>query len=73
MKYELNLIENYRDGEISREAKGISIGRAEGVSIGEANERTRIVKSMHSDGVPIAKISQYVSIPVGEVETILKK
>ena len=60
MKYELNLIEKYKDGE------------AKGISIGEANATNRMVKSMHSDGVPMEKISQYASIPVEKVEAILK-
>ena len=64
MKYELNLIESYKDGK----AEGLSIGEARG----EANATNRMVKSMHSDGVPITKISQYASIPVEKVEAILK-
>ena len=64
MKYELNLIEKYKEGEASGEAKGISIG--------EANATNRMVKAMHSDGVPMEKISQYASIPVEKVEAILK-
>ncbi len=68
MKYELNLIEKYKDGKSEGINEGISIGRAEG----EANERNRMVKSMYSDGVPMGKISQYASIPVEDVEAILK-
>ena len=60
MKYELNLIEKYKDGE------------AKGISIGEANERSRMVKAMHSKGIPVQTIAECASIPVEEVEAILK-
>ena len=56
MKYELNLIEKYKEGE----------------AIGEANERNRMVKAMYADGVSVDKISQYAAIPVEEVKAILK-
>jgi len=68
MKYELDLLDRYRKGE----TKGKAEGKAEGISIGEANATTRMVKVMHSDGVPVTKISQYASIPVEEVEAILE-
>ena len=68
MKYELNLIEKYKEGEASGEARGISIGEARGVS----NERNRMVKAMYADGVSVDKISQYAAIPVEEVKAILK-
>ncbi len=41
-------------------------------SIEEANATNRMVRTMHSDGVPMEKISQYASIPVEQVESILK-
>ena len=72
MKYELNLIESYRDGKAEGLSIGEARGEAKGISIGEANATNRMVKSMHSDGVPMVKISQYASIPVEEVEAILK-
>ena len=71
MKYELNLIEKYKEGEASGEAKGISIGRAEGVSIGEANERTRMVKSLIEQGVPIEVIAKAASISIEEARSLL--
>ena len=52
MKYELNLIEKYKEGE--------------------ANERNRMVRAIHLDGVPMEKIYQYASIPVEQIESILK-
>ena len=71
MKYELNLIEKYKEGEASGEAKGISIGRAEGVSIGEANATNRMVKSLKEQGVPIEVIAKAASISIEETKSIL--
>ena len=68
MKYELNLIEKYKDGK----AEGINEGRAEGISIGEANERSRMVKEMNANGIPIPVIARCASISEGQVEEILK-
>ena len=68
MKYELNLIEKYKDGK----AEGINEGRAEGISIGEANATSRMIKSMHSKGISVQTIAECASIPVEEVEAILK-
>ena len=70
MKYELNLIEKYKEGEASGEAKGISIGRAEGVSIGEANATSRMVKSFKEQGVPIEVIAKAANLSVEEVNNI---
>ena len=71
MKYELNLIEKYKEGMASGEAKGISIGRAEGVSIGEANATNRMVKSLIEQGVPIEVIAKAASISIEETKSIL--
>ena len=71
MKYELNLIEKYKEGEASGEAKGISIGRAEGVSIGEANATNRMVKSLKEQGVPIEVIAKAASISIEETKSLL--
>ncbi len=71
MKYELNLIEKYKEGEASGEAKGISIGRAEGVSIGEANATNRMVKSLIEQGVPIEVIAKAASISIEEARSLL--
>ena len=68
MKYELNLIEKYKDGK----AEGINEGRAEGISIGEANERSRMVKEMIANGIPIPVIARCASISEGQVEEMLK-
>ena len=67
MKYELNLIEKYKEGEASGEAKGISIGRAEG----EANATNRMVKSLKEQGVPIEVIAKAASISIEEVRSLL--
>ena len=64
MKYELNLIEKYKDGK----SEGIN----EGISIGEANERIRMVKSMYSKGIPVQTIAECASLPKEKVEAILK-
>ena len=71
MKYELNLIEKYKEGKEAGEAKGISIGRAEGVSIGEANATNRMVKSLKEQGVPIEVIAKAASISIEEVRSLL--
>ena len=71
MKYELNLIEKYKEGKEAGEAKGISIGRAEGVSIGEANATNRMVKSLKEQGVPIEVIAKAASISIEETKSLL--
>ena len=76
MKYELNLIESKNKGFEEGEVHGIKIGEARGISIGEtrgeANATSRIVKTMYSDGLSTEKISQYASIPVEKVQSILQ-
>ena len=67
MKYELNLIEKYKEGEASGEAKGISIGRAEG----EANATNRMVKSLIEQGVPLEVIAKAASISIEEARSLL--
>ena len=59
MKYELNLIEKYKDGE------------AKGISIGEANATNRMVKAMHSKGIPVQTIAECASIDANEVQRII--
>ena len=71
MKYELNLIEKYKDGKSEGINEGISIGRTEGVSIGEANERNRMVKEMNANGIPIPMIAKCASLDIGEVQKII--
>ena len=66
MKYELNLIEKYKDGKAEGMNEGISIGRAEG----EANERNRMVKSFKEQGVPIEVIAKAANLSVEEVNRI---
>ena len=71
MKYELNLIEKYKEGEASGEARGISIGEARGVSIGEANERNRMVKEMNANGIPVSVIAKCASLDIKEVQRVI--
>ena len=59
MKYELNLIERYKDGE------------AKGISIGEANATNRMVKAMHSKGIPVQTIAECASIDDNKVQRII--
>ena len=59
MKYELNLIEKYKDGE------------AKGISIGEANATNRMVKAMHSKGIPVQTIAECASSDANEVQRII--
>ena len=72
MKYELNLIEKYKDGK----AEGINEGRAEGISIGKAegevNATNRMVKGFKSLGLSDEDIAKGASISVEEVRNILK-
>ena len=74
MKYELNLIESYRDGKAEGmnegRAEGISIGEAKGISIGEANATCRMVKSFREQGVPIEVIAKAANLSVEEVNNI---
>ena len=62
MKYELNLIESYKDGR----AEGISIGEAKG----EANATNRMVKSLKEQGFPIEAIAKAANLSVEEVNNI---
>mgnify|MGYP002671871721 FL=1 len=54
MKYELNLIEKYKEGE----------------AIGEANATNRMVKSFKEQGVPIEVIAKAANLSVEEVNRI---
>ena len=70
MKYELNLIESYKDGKAEGINEGIFIGRAEGVSIGEANATNRMAKSLKEQGFPIEAIAKAANLSVEEVNNI---
>ena len=63
MKYELNLIEKYKEGMASGEARGISIG--------EANERNRMVKEMNANGIPVSVIAKCASLDIKEVQRVI--
>ena len=71
MKYELNLIEKYKEGmasgEARGEARGISIGEARGVS----NERNRMVKEMNANGIPVSVIAKCASLDIKEVQRVI--
>ena len=71
MKYELNLIEKYKDGKSEGINEGISIGEARGVSIGEANERNRMVKEMNANGIPVPVIAKCASLDIKEVQRVI--
>ena len=58
MKYELNLIEKYKDGE------------AKGISIGEANATNRMVKSFKEQGFPVEAIAKAANLSIEEVNRI---
>ena len=66
MKYELNLIEKYKEG---REA-GEAFGEAKGISIGETNATNRMAKSLKEQGVPIEVIAKAANLSVDEVNNI---
>ena len=65
-KYELNLIEKYKDGKSEGINEGISIGRVEG----EANATNRMVKSLKEQCVPIEVIAKAANLNVEEVNRI---
>ena len=54
MKYELNLIEKYKEGEAR----------------GETNERTRMVKSFKEQGFPVEAIAKAANLSIEEVNRI---
>ena len=62
MKLEFLLKDKYDEGR--------TVGEAEGVSIGEANERNRMVKSFKEQGVPIEVIAKAANLSVEEVNNI---
>ena len=65
-KYELNLIEKYKDGKSEGINEGISIGRVEG----ESNATNRMVKSFKKQGVPVEVIVKAANMSVEEVNRI---
>ena len=64
MKYECDMADSYY--------KGKKEGEVRGEARGETKATSRIVKSMYSDGLSAEKISQYASIPVEQVHSILR-
>jgi len=64
MKYECDMADSFHEGK----KEGIAEGKAKG----ESKERSRIVKAMYLDGLPAEKISQYASIPIEQVQSILR-
>ena len=61
-KYELNLMEKYKDGK----SEGIN----EGISIGEANATNRMVKNLKEQGVSAEVIAKAANLSVEEVNNI---
>ena len=70
MKYELNLIESYKDGKAEGMSIGEAKGEAKGISIGEANATSRMVKSFKEQGVPVEIIAKAANLSVEEVNRI---
>ena len=62
MKYELNLMEKYKDGK----SEGIN----EGISIGEANATNRMAKNLKEQGVSAEVIAKAANLSVEEVKRI---
>lgn len=62
MKLEFLLKDKYDEGEAKGEAKGVSIG--------EANERNRMVKSLKEQGFPIEAIAKAANLSIEEVNKI---
>lgn len=61
-KYELNLMEKYKDGK----SEGIN----EGISIGEVNATNRMVKNLKDQGVSVEVIAKAANLTVEEVNRI---
>ncbi len=61
-KYELNLMEKYKDGK----SEGIN----EGISIGEANATNRMVKNLKEQGGSVEVIAKAANLTVEEVNRI---
>ena len=68
MKYELNLIEQYKDGKKEGFSEGLSLG----LSQGRIEEKARIVKQMHASDIPENVIAKCASISVEQVKSILQ-
>ena len=62
MKLEFLLKDKYDEGRTT--------GEAEGISIGEANEKNRMVKSLKEQGVPIEAIAKAANLSIEEVNRI---
>ena len=63
MKYELNMMDKYKEGE----RIGFSMGEAKGI----AEEKRRMVRELNSDGFATEKIAKYTELSVEEVKRIL--
>ena len=63
MKLDMLIHDNRKEGY----EQGLSLG----LSQGQEEATTRIVKGMIRDGVPREKIAQYASISIGQVQKIL--
>ena len=61
-KYELNLMEKYKDWK--------SEGLNEGISIGEVNATNRMVKNLKDQGVSVEVIAKAANLTVEEVNRI---
>ena len=61
-KYELNLMEKYKDWK----SEGIN----EGISIGEVNATNRMVKNLKDQGVSVEVIAKAANLTVEEVNRI---
>ena len=62
MKLEFLLKDKYDEGR--------TVGEAEGISIGETNERNRMVKSFKEQGFPIEAIAKAANLSIDEVNKI---
>ena len=63
MKLEFLLKDKYNEGRTT--------GEAEGISIGEVNERSRMVREMNANGIPVQVIAKCASLDVEEVQKII--
>ena len=63
MKLEFLLKDKYDEGRTA--------GETEGISIGEVNERSRMVREMNANGIPVQVIAKCASLDVEEVQKII--
>ena len=70
--YEEIIIRNQQKGEQIGIQKGEQIGIQKGEQIGQEKKTKEFALKLHDCGNPIEMIAEYVAIPIGKVNDILK-